>query len=198
MARTSDPQRQQERREHIMLTAFQLLTERSHHGMTLDSVAQTMGVSKGMVSYYFPNKEALIVATIDSFLTLHHRTLVMLAEQKKPVRERMADLVLAILPSSELLRARASFVAEVWSFTKTSPAALAAVQRTYAEFFAACGRLVALGIEEGYVTAKDDERVLVSIMALFDGLALRAVYAPETNLEVLRRSAMTAIDRLVV
>jgi len=48
------------KREHLLLTASQILIDQGLQHLTLDAVATKSGVSKGGLLYHFPSKEALI------------------------------------------------------------------------------------------------------------------------------------------
>ena len=55
-------------REHILLVAGQVILTQGVSALTLETVAQAAGVSKGGLLYYFPNKVALLQGMIDSYL----------------------------------------------------------------------------------------------------------------------------------
>jgi AcrR family transcriptional regulator len=53
------------RRELIVESALRLILKNGYDRTTLDHVAAQAGVSKGLISYYFPNKDALFLAVLD-------------------------------------------------------------------------------------------------------------------------------------
>jgi TetR/AcrR family transcriptional regulator, fatty acid metabolism regulator protein len=58
------------RRELIVDSALRLILKNGYDRTTLDHVAAQAGVSKGLISYYFPNKDALFLAVLDK---IHQR-----------------------------------------------------------------------------------------------------------------------------
>ncbi len=55
----------EEKRRHILQSAEQLLASRGLADITLDEVAKQAGYSKGGVTHYFPNKNALLLSLAD-------------------------------------------------------------------------------------------------------------------------------------
>ncbi|WP_438493841.1 TetR/AcrR family transcriptional regulator [Paenibacillus sp. IHBB 3054] len=51
----------EEKRKQILYAAFQALTESGYDSVTLQTIADHAEVSKGVVHYYFENKEAVLV-----------------------------------------------------------------------------------------------------------------------------------------
>ncbi|MBL8956706.1 MAG: TetR family transcriptional regulator C-terminal domain-containing protein [Myxococcaceae bacterium] len=196
MARKKDPAREAERREQMMATCYRLLATRSHHAMTLEAVAKELGGSKGQIAHYYPTKEALISATMRGALELYGQLLLAVATEEAPLRTRLKHLIAAALPDAELLRERIAFVAEVWSFAKTSPETREAVRAAHAGVYEVTRKLLDLGIEEGFVTAKNARALLLPISAMFDGLAVHAAHS-DLDVEELRRHAEKTLELLL-
>src|SRR5579863_3895062 len=59
-------ERQREEREQLILrTAQELLLERGYHDMSIDEIAERVGISKGTVYLHFDGKEALLLALLN-------------------------------------------------------------------------------------------------------------------------------------
>ena len=196
MARKKDPAREAERRELMMATCYRLLATRSHHAMTLEAVAQELGGSKGQIAHYYPTKEALIAATMRGALELYGQLLLAVAAEDAPLRTRLKHLIEVALPDGGALQERIAFVAEVWSFSKTSPETREAVRAAHAGVYEVTRKLLDIGIAEGFVTAKNARALLLPISAMFDGLA---VHAAHSNLDVkqLRSHAEQTLELLL-
>ncbi len=188
MARKKDPVREAERRQQMMATCYRLLATRSHHAMTLEAVAAELGGSKGQIAHYFPTKEALIAATMRAALELYGQSLLMVAAEEAPLRTRLQRLIAVALPDESELRQRLAFVAEVWSFAKTSAETREAVRVAYASVHGVTRKLLDIGIAEGFVTAKNARSLLVPVAAMFDGLAVHGAHSG-VDVKLLRRQA---------
>ena len=56
------------RYQKILKTAQEILIKEGFTNMSLRNIAQQMGISHGNLTYYFPNKEALLSAVIETML----------------------------------------------------------------------------------------------------------------------------------
>lgn len=57
-----------EKRNHILITGFQLMTKNGYHNTTTDDIAKAAGVSTGIIYRYFNDKKELFLAAIDYFI----------------------------------------------------------------------------------------------------------------------------------
>jgi len=53
-----------ERREQLLALALELFAERNFEEISIDEIAQTAGISKGLLYHYFPGKRAFYVAAV--------------------------------------------------------------------------------------------------------------------------------------
>ena len=197
MPRAKDPKLEEQRRVHIMTTVYLCLAQDSHRSLTLDGVAKLAGVSKGMVTYYFKSKDRLIVSAIQHFLATHLERLLSIVREDRPVRERLERLLEAALPSREEVQLELSFQTEVWSYAKAQPDALEAIHGAYLSFREACSEMVLVGVEEGYVSAKEGNWVYLLLHALIDGISFQVVLDPTLDLDEVRGRILRLIDVLV-
>jgi AcrR family transcriptional regulator len=196
VARKRDPAREAARRREIMATCYRLLATNTHHAMTLASVAEEVGGSKGQIAYYFPTKDALIAATMREALRVYGEGLMAAATRHRPLKRRLKELIAYALPSAAELRERLAFVAEVWSFSKSSRETRDAVAAAYAGLHELTRALLQVGVLEGYVSRRHAERSVVPIAALFDGLAVHGAHST-VDVDALRRHAEQTLEVLL-
>lgn len=55
-------------RQKILAAALQVFAEKGYHGATITEITQRAGVSRGLASYYFPNKHLLVDELLDAYL----------------------------------------------------------------------------------------------------------------------------------
>lgn len=73
-------------REHVLNIAEQLVTERGAGALSIGSVAQAAGITKGGVQSSFGTKEALIAAMLHRWITAYERELATrIGEQTSPL-----------------------------------------------------------------------------------------------------------------
>lgn len=197
MARTRDPELEQQRRVQIMRTVYGLLIEGSHRALTLDAVAREAGVSKGVVTYWFKSKDALIVATIRHFIDVQMALLRAVMQSPRDARERLRLMVDAAFPSREEVERQLRFQVEVWSFAKGQPEALEAVRDSYHALRDALAELLRAGAAEGYVVNPDVDDLQRLLQALTDGMAFQLALDPELDISAVKRRLLDLIDRLL-
>ncbi|MCA9622836.1 MAG: TetR/AcrR family transcriptional regulator [Myxococcales bacterium] len=198
MAKTKNPELERERRQQIMLCCRRLLVAGSHRQLTLDAVAKEAGVSKGMLTYYFSSKDELLASTIEHFLSLQEVALGMIvADESRPVDERLRSLLEVGLPSREQVTDDVRFLVEVWSYAKDHPDTLETLRDTYGRFRNACLDLLRRGAEQGHVHAPDLAFVNVLLHALLDGLAFQLVLDPELDVASLRARVIALVESLL-
>ncbi|MCA9576688.1 MAG: TetR/AcrR family transcriptional regulator [Polyangiales bacterium] len=187
MARTKDPELEARRRRELLDVTIALLGEEAFHAVTQDKVASAAGVSKGVVTYYFPTKADLLVAAIERYHEQVREGLeAIVALPGLRAREKLRLLVHAAFPSSQAVEREVRFQSEVWSLAKDHPAARDATIASYRAFRDACGQLLRLGAEEGLPTAGSSEWTYLFIHALIDGLSFQLAVQPELDLPALR------------
>lgn len=80
------------RRADIIAAAIPVLNGQGFKGMRLTAVAELIGLRATGVTYYFPRKEELAVACLESGLAVFHELLAV-AERERSARDRVARLI---------------------------------------------------------------------------------------------------------
>jgi AcrR family transcriptional regulator len=80
------------RRADILAAAIPVLNGQGFKGMRLTTVAELIGLKATGVTYYFPRKEELAVACLESGLAIFHHLLSQ-AERERDARARVARLI---------------------------------------------------------------------------------------------------------
>jgi AcrR family transcriptional regulator len=60
------------RREQIVEAAAAIIAEQGLHELSLSAIERRAGMSRGQLTYYFPSKEAILLAVFDRMLRLMH------------------------------------------------------------------------------------------------------------------------------
>ena len=88
----SSPDRFERRRADIIAAAIPVLNSHGFKGMRLTAVAELIGLRATGVTYYFPRKEELAVACLESGYAIFH-DLLERAEQAPDAASRIARLI---------------------------------------------------------------------------------------------------------
>jgi AcrR family transcriptional regulator len=197
MARVKDSALEERRRAEVIAAAYGLLCETSVATVTFDRVAERAGVSKGLVTYYFPSKDDLVIATIRHYHALQRTLLAAIAKGEEPAVTLLERLVEAGFPDRASVESELFFQVEVWSFAKDRPAVRRAVAESYRSFRRACQALLDRGVGEGYVTTREADWAYLFVHALVDGLSFQIAVDPDLDLAALRRRVTRLFEALL-
>ncbi len=81
MAKKKDIFLEQQRKNQIIFSTYKFLVEDSVANLTLDRIASACKISKGLVSYYFKNKDNLILETMTFIMGQEKQKLLKLKAQ---------------------------------------------------------------------------------------------------------------------
>lgn len=85
------------RRRQVINATLERIAGNGFEGLTLDTIAKTAGISKGVIAYYFSNKEELIAQSFEAFLDHYGRIVEVALEGASSALEmldQMVDLVI--------------------------------------------------------------------------------------------------------
>lgn len=194
MARTRDPALAKQRRAQVLDATLTLLETGSWHATSLASVAKEAGVSKGVVTYWFADKDALLLAAIERYHGRYAEQFAQIVATPATAEERLDQLLLAALPDADHVRREVMLQAEVLSYVKTRPEAAAELASAYVGFRMATGALVALGMQEGLIT-RAEPGLADMVHALIDGVSLRIAADPTADVDQLRAQLRAHLQR---
>ena len=195
MARTKDPELEAQRRASVLDAVQALLAEESWTQMTLAAVARRAGVSKGVVTYWFPTKDELIIAAVERFHVSYAERLVDAATTTTDPRARMRALIEVAFPSRAQVTREVRFQAEVWSFAKSNAAMSKKIRDAYASFRTACEALIHVGTETGYITTNHRADLQRSVHALIDGLSVHVAFDPKADIREVRELVLFRVEQ---
>ncbi|MCA9562745.1 MAG: TetR family transcriptional regulator C-terminal domain-containing protein [Myxococcales bacterium] len=195
MARTKDPLLEEERRAHIAEATIALLSEQPWKKVTLSAVADRAGVSRGVVTYWFADKAALMLEALEYFHRGYAQKLVEMFRAPAPIERRLNELLDMVLPDTQTVSAEVRFQVEIWSYAKQEPKVLEAVRTQYKGFSTLCRGLLQAGASDGSFSP-DAESYYPLIHALIDGISLHLAFDPSIDLESVKER-LTALIQLV-
>lgn len=80
-------------RLQILAAARRLLLEQGYHGLAMRQIAEAVGVSKAALYYHFKDKEELLLAILDAYLSEMEAALGALTAVPEPTRQKIVTLV---------------------------------------------------------------------------------------------------------
>lgn len=164
------------RRELIVESALRLILKNGYDRTTLDHVAAQAGVSKGLISYYFPNKDALFLAVLERILARLRADLEACYRADLSARDRLRLNIKNLFDSEKRARqyytvlidflARAPRDREIQGYTEI----IYQTVLTYVEW------TITDGVRAGEFRPVDTHEAAQMMVALMEGLMLQFLF----------------------
>ena len=182
------------RRQQILDAAERCFRERGFHNASMAEIARTFGMSAGHIYNYFDSKEAIIAAIVERDLAEFFQR----AEELRGARDLRKAIIDRIEPrvADKLNRGKSALQIEVMAEAVRNPRVAAMVQSVDAQVRATLRGLLQGASPAGKPLRDLDGRVDV-LMALFDGLMIRALRHPGIGRQQVTRVLGTTIRALL-
>jgi AcrR family transcriptional regulator len=176
MTSTATPShdRSQRRRREVCDAARRVIARNGLEVTTLRDISREGGFTTGVVTHYFPDKQAVIVgafaAASDDWLAEVRARLAGAGD----AAGALVELVHVAIPEDPVRRSEWRLWAEMWAYAGRDPEFAAQLVETDARWEHEIRAVLARAGEEGVLPGIDAEREAPLLARLIDGLGLRA------------------------
>jgi AcrR family transcriptional regulator len=193
-AHTSD-----EKTKQILQAATTVLAKKGYAGTTISQVATEAGVSRGLLHYYFKNKEEMLAKVVRNSIEASAPIVTAIFRESKSTEELATTLVNALREMFAQNPDLFNLVLESWTMARQSPKIaqeLKYLYRVYRESFRS-------GLEEalarGVIVPEISLEGLASLLAaISDGIWVQMVTEPEmADNEAIWQAARISIRKLL-
>jgi len=190
----AEPRLPEMRRQQILDAAEQCFRERGFHGASMAEIAKAFGMSAGHIYNYFDSKEAIIAAIVERDLVDFFQR----SEEMRGAGDLHGAIIDRIEPgvADKLNRSKSALQIEVMAEAGRNRRVAAMVQSVDARVRAVLRGLLQTASPEGQPVRDLDGKVAV-LMALFDGLMIRALRDPGISRPQVTRVLRTLIRSLL-
>lgn len=154
--RTLDPKRSATRRREILRAAARVFAERGYYACTVEDIARAIGVSKGVIYYYFRSKDEIctevVSAAIEGAIQRLEAVVAMGGTSAEMLRRAVAVHVEYNINDQEEGYYAMLVVHDVKALSPQSIRKVRELQRAYGRAFAS---IVRRGIEDGSLLDRD-------------------------------------------
>ena len=182
-------------REQILDTAIRLFREGGFDETTMREVASEVGVALGLAYYYFPSKEALVMAYYERVQRQHR----MIAHEELPrirsLRDRLAMLLHTKL---DILKDDRKLLGALFRYTGNPEHPLSFLGRATAPLRADCMNLFAAALEPERLPDDLGELLPLLIWALHMGVLLYFLYDTSPNFKRTRELVDGSVRLVIV
>lgn len=164
------------RRHDVSAAVWQVMAARGFAGLTLRAVAAEMGATTGLLTHYFPTKQALVAYALD---LLEERTL---SRPRRPAGDGLAalrDALLDILPVTAEARDSNRVWVSSWDNALADPALSADYARKYGQGRDRLLQRVVAAQAAGELPPGEPADLAAGAQAFALGLVVQALFDPE-------------------
>lgn len=168
------------RREQIVRATVRCLAREGYTRLTMKKVAREAGVSQGILHYYFADKRAILVATLEAVSRDLDRRVG--AAQSRTGRDPAARLRALVRACLEVAVGRPEFwvvFVEFWGEMMHDRRLREVNAEVYTRTRRLIGRLIAEGVAAGRFRPVDPPRAAAVVLGLVDGVSLQLTFDPE-------------------
>lgn len=163
------------RRRDVSEAVWHVMAAHGFTGLTLRAVAAELGATTGLLTHYFPNKNALVQYALD---LLEQRTAARPRREAGPGLAGLRAALLDILPLTRAATDSNRIWVSSWGAALADPNLTDDYAGKYARSRATLSQRVATAQELGEVTQGDPDRIAAGAQAFVLGLVVQALLDP--------------------
>jgi TetR/AcrR family transcriptional regulator, fatty acid metabolism regulator protein len=182
------------RRTQLIGFAIEALAEVGYQHTTVAEVARRAGVSKGVVTYYFPARDDLIWAVVGAIFASVGENVGSRLGNVSPGRFVPAYLG-AWVDYYRTHRGQMMAIAEIWTSFRDASGRPQLDARTLGQERALVEAVLAAGQAEGTLGDFSPRVMAVTMKAALDGLLAQLALEPDLDLDAYRDDLVTIFDR---
>ncbi|MGI5491930.1 TetR/AcrR family transcriptional regulator [Microtetraspora malaysiensis] len=184
------------RRRDVSEAVWQIMATRGFAGLTLRAVAAELGATTGLLTHYFPTKQALVKYALD---LLEKRTISRPRRHTGKGLAALRDALLDILPLTPEAADSNRIWVSSWDAALSDPALGADYARKYAQSRDGLRERVAAAQELGELPPGDPAHIAAGAQSFILGLVVQALFdpvafPPQRQVELLDDYLATLID----
>jgi AcrR family transcriptional regulator len=169
----------EQRRQDLVLAAFELLAEKGFEGLRTRDVAARAGVNIATLHYYFPTKEALIGGVVEHVMTRFRSTLEPHGSPDRQLRNHLRAVRKLMREEPEV----GAVMGELALRSARDPAIAALVRSTQETWHRVVRGLLRRAAKEGYIQPDlDSDAVAAMVLATLTAMTLPLQAAPRHEL----------------
>ena len=164
------------RKEQIVNATIMTIAENGYLRTSLEDIARDAGISKGIISYYFKNKDGLICGVIDRIMEDLQNEILKKAAAEETCMDKIAAGISANFGyMAENRQAIVAFV-DLWSSISTKNDKRDFNARVYDKCIGFFERLVVEGVKNGKFIRVDSGLTASIIQAAIDGIMIQWIF----------------------
>lgn len=168
-----------ERKDQIVRATVDCVTKFGYHNFSMQDVARVAGVSKGIIHYYFLNKDELMMSVLDKVAADIERVL---AADMQSIDDPRKKLEIFISVCFDVVRSTREYYQvsmDFWTQINQKPDVKKIIAQHYSKFRDTCAQVIKVGIEKQVFKNVDPTIHASLIISLIDGVSLQWLFDNE-------------------
>jgi AcrR family transcriptional regulator len=165
-----------ERKDQIVRATVDCITKFGYHNFSMQDVARTAGVSKGIIHYYFLNKDELMMSVLDRVAGDIERVLSTEMQSVTGAKRRFEVFIEVCFDIVRSTKEYYQVNMDFWTQINQKDEVRRVIARHYTKFREACGLVIAEGIREGVFRSVEPAEYASYVIAVIDGLSLQWLF----------------------
>jgi TetR/AcrR family fatty acid metabolism transcriptional regulator len=165
-----------ERKDQIVRATVDCISRHGYHNFSMQDVARTAGVSKGIIHYYFLNKDELMMSVLDKVAGDIEQVLQSdMATIEDPV-QKMEIFVNVCFDVVRSTREYYQVNMDFWTQINQKEEVRSVIARHYAKFRETAAAVIRQGVTSGRFRQVDPLQYGSYVIAVIDGLSLQWLF----------------------
>jgi TetR/AcrR family fatty acid metabolism transcriptional regulator len=196
----SKPDVAAERKDQIVRATVDCITKHGYHNFSMQDVARTAGVSKGIIHYYFLNKDDLMMSVLDKVSGDIEN---IIAADMESITSPIEKIKVFIAVAFDIVRSTKEYYQvnmDFWTQINQKKEVRQVVSRHYAKFRDSCAKVIEEGVKQGVFRQVNPQHQASLILATVDGVSLQWLFdeAVYDYTEIVKTASESLLNNLVV
>lgn len=165
-----------ERKHQIVKATVECVSKYGYNNFSMQDVARIAGVSKGIIHYYFLNKDDLMMSVLETVAGDIEK---ILQSGTREVSDPFKKLEIFISTCLNIVRKTKEYYQvnmDFWTQINQKEEVRQTISKHYRKFRESCSQIIVEGIEGGVFKKVDPVEVASAIIALVDGISLQWLF----------------------
>ncbi len=187
-----------ERKKQIIRSTLQCISDLGYNNLSMQDVAKTAGLSKGIIHYYFKNKQDLMKSVLGTVSTEIESRLAQIDETLPPLQQvkQMVKVYLGVVQEN---REKYCVNIDFWAQIKQQPEFKTIISNHYQTFREKTAEVLQRGFQTGVFRPLNATSAASIVIGLIDGVSLQWLFDEETvNLEEISKLCEEAVIQFLI
>ena len=188
----------EERKSQILDAAMDTFSEMGFHKARMSDIAETSGLSKGSLYWYFDSKDSIILSLLDRVFVPEIKDFNILLKDPRSAESRLASYIDRVSDDMVKMLKWMPLFYDFLALAFRQELVKKAISRYYKKQMEILVDLIQQGIDSGEFLVEDPEEAAIALGSILEGTVILWLYDPE-NIDVkhnLRTSANLLIQGL--